>query len=100
MAAHAAVRGSSFEDAKRKMECLLIVSHPCSIPVGFASLQAGRISERSETHYVPRNALSIQLPDRMLQSNHVVRRKFRGTAGGVIGNFCVVDIQKKSTLLP
>jgi hypothetical protein len=54
----------------------------------------------NETHYVSRNALSVQLPNGMLQSNHIASRKFRGTAGGVIGNFCVVDPQKKSTLLP
>ncbi len=58
------------------------------------------ILSRFKIRQVPRNGLSIHLPHRMLHSNHIAARRFRGTAGRVFGKFLVVDPEKKSTLFP
>ena len=47
---------------------------------------------------MPRNSLSVYLPNGMLQSNHIAARKFRGTAGSVPCNFCLVDSEQEFTL--
>jgi hypothetical protein len=50
--------------------------------------------------HAPGNNVSIHLPNGMLDSNDVAARGFRGTAGRVLGNFRVVDPEKKSNLFP
>jgi hypothetical protein len=40
--------------------------------------------------YVSSCGLSVDLLNGVPQSNHVTARRFRGTAGSVLGEFCVV----------
>jgi hypothetical protein len=46
--------------------------------------------------HVPRNGLSVHLLNGVLHSNHIAARGFRGTAGRVLGNFCLVDPEQES----
>jgi hypothetical protein len=43
-----------------------------------------------ETRYVPCNYLSIHLPNGVLHGDHIAARGFRGMAGGVPVEFCLV----------
>ncbi len=48
--------------------------------------------------HIPRNGLSIHLPNGMLQGNHVAARGFCGVAGRVLGNLCLVGLEQEFTL--
>jgi hypothetical protein len=50
-----------------------------------------------EKKKIPRNGLSVDLPNGVPKSNHVTARGFRGTAGRVLGEFCVVRAQEETS---
>jgi hypothetical protein len=63
------------------------------------SLCTSRLGSRvRETHYVPRNALSTQLPNSVLRGNHIATRTRRCMAGRVLVEFCLVHPEQEFTL--
>ena len=58
------------------------------------------MSLEGQRGHIPRDGLSIHLPNGVLHRKHVAARGFRGTAGRVLGNFGMVDPEKKSNLFP
>jgi hypothetical protein len=52
----------------------------------------------NEIDGIPRNGLSIHLPNGMLHSKNIAARGFCGVARRVLGNLCLANLEQEFTL--